>query len=214
MPTSRRTPGEPGHREADGWDRSRPQKNWWLAPESREDFTRAASREAVRMALHRASSKVSGSFIVGYEPASPAGDEVARKAYGYLSRLFQHCAPQCLPSEDLITLCTQIDNLIAGKKADIARLTERAERAEAEVARLCAALTEALHAADCRKQERDRQRDATVLMEAEVTRLRAAIEHAKLRVVQVMHGHGIERLHEAADMLDRALTPPDGGPTT
>lgn len=38
----------------------------------------------------------------------------AAQAYGYLSRLFKHCAPQCEPLPDLIGICTQIDNLIVG----------------------------------------------------------------------------------------------------
>lgn len=46
-------------------------------------------------------------------PADQPSDEAAR-AYGYLSRLFKHCAPQCEPLPDLMGLCTQIDNLIAG----------------------------------------------------------------------------------------------------
>lgn len=39
-------------------------------------------------------------------------------AYGYLSRLFKTCAPQCEPLPDLMGLCTQIDNLIAGLRQD------------------------------------------------------------------------------------------------
>ena len=38
----------------------------------------------------------------------------AEEAYGYLSRLFKFCAPQCEPLPTLIGVCTQIDNLIAG----------------------------------------------------------------------------------------------------
>jgi hypothetical protein len=41
----------------------------------------------------------------------------AEEAYGYLSRLFKSCAPQCEPFPDLMGLATQIDNLIAGLRA-------------------------------------------------------------------------------------------------
>lgn len=47
-------------------------------------------------------------------------------AYGYLSRLFKSNAPQCEPFNDLMVLCTQIDNLIAGLNIDLT--TTRAER--------------------------------------------------------------------------------------
>src|SRR5688572_8648211 len=40
--------------------------------------------------------------------------------YGYLSRLFELCAPQCKPLPDLIGLATQIDNYIAGLRASLA----------------------------------------------------------------------------------------------
>lgn len=35
-------------------------------------------------------------------------------AYGYLSRLLKHYAPQCEPLPSLCGLCTQIDNLMVG----------------------------------------------------------------------------------------------------
>lgn len=38
----------------------------------------------------------------------------AVEAHGYLSRMFKNCAPQCEPLPDLLGVCTQIDNLIAG----------------------------------------------------------------------------------------------------
>lgn len=38
------------------------------------------------------------------------------KVHGYLSRLLVSAAPRCEPDDDLLTLCTQIDNLIAGLK--------------------------------------------------------------------------------------------------
>jgi hypothetical protein len=40
----------------------------------------------------------------------------ATQAYEYLRRLFLHKAPQCEALPDLLGLCTQIDNLIAGLK--------------------------------------------------------------------------------------------------
>jgi len=43
----------------------------------------------------------------------------ADKAYGYLRRVFEICAPQCEPLPDLMGLCTQIDNLIAGYRIAI-----------------------------------------------------------------------------------------------
>ena len=43
-------------------------------------------------------------------------------AKGYLTRLFQFLAPQCVPEDKLIYLCTQIDNYIAGQNIKIARL--------------------------------------------------------------------------------------------
>lgn len=41
----------------------------------------------------------------------------AEQAHGYLSRLFTHHAPQCTPLPDLMGICTQIDNLLAGTVA-------------------------------------------------------------------------------------------------
>jgi len=55
------------------------------------------------------------------EPAPLASPLSERdEAYGYLSRLFLHYAPQCQPLPTLPGLCTQIDNLIVGlaEKAD------------------------------------------------------------------------------------------------
>lgn len=41
------------------------------------------------------------------------------EAYRYLRRVFEHCAPQCTPLPDMLGLCTQIDNLIAGYRIDL-----------------------------------------------------------------------------------------------
>lgn len=42
-------------------------------------------------------------------------DAEADKAYRHLRRLFESCAsPECTPNSDLLGLCMQIDNLIAG----------------------------------------------------------------------------------------------------
>lgn len=38
----------------------------------------------------------------------------AEQAHGYLSRVFTHHAPQCTPLPDLLGVCTQVDNLLAG----------------------------------------------------------------------------------------------------
>jgi hypothetical protein len=46
----------------------------------------------------------------------PAPTDEAAQAYGYLSRLFTHCAPKCEPLPDLMGVCTQIDNLIVGMR--------------------------------------------------------------------------------------------------
>ncbi len=56
------------------------------------------------------------------------------EAHGYLSRLFTTCAPQCRPSEDLMTVCTQIDNYIYGCHA-------KRDALRAEVERLTRAVT-------------------------------------------------------------------------
>ena len=41
----------------------------------------------------------------------------AAQAHGYLSRVFVHHAPQCMPLPDLMGVCTQIDNLLTGMLA-------------------------------------------------------------------------------------------------
>ena len=41
----------------------------------------------------------------------------AAQAHGYLSRVFVHHAPQCMPMPDLMGVCTQIDNLLTGMLA-------------------------------------------------------------------------------------------------
>ena len=50
------------------------------------------------------------------ETIKRARDEIValRKGYDYLRRVFEICAPECTPLPDLLGLCTQIDNLIAG----------------------------------------------------------------------------------------------------
>lgn len=39
-------------------------------------------------------------------------------AYGYLRRVFEHVAPQCTPLPDLMGICTQVDNVLAGARID------------------------------------------------------------------------------------------------
>jgi hypothetical protein len=46
------------------------------------------------------------------------------KAQGYLSRCLQALYPNIEPLPDLLGVCTQIDNVLAGQKADNARLRE------------------------------------------------------------------------------------------
>jgi hypothetical protein len=50
-------------------------------------------------------------------------------AIGYLSRLFKQVAPECEPLSDIMGLCTQIDNYIAGLTTKLDRIEK--ERAEA-----------------------------------------------------------------------------------
>jgi hypothetical protein len=66
----------------------------------------------------------------------PAPDTEAARAYGYLSRLFVSCAPQCTPLPDLMGVCTQIDNLICGY---LIRLGEMPDPASPAVASQSAA---------------------------------------------------------------------------
>lgn len=47
------------------------------------------------------------------------------EAYQYLKRLFLHMAPQCCVLPDLLGVCTQVDNAIAGLKIDNAELTRQ-----------------------------------------------------------------------------------------
>lgn len=56
-----------------------------------------------------------------------AGPNDAVKAYGYLCRLFEVCAPQCTPLPDLIGICTQIDNLIAGYRIRLGEMPDPAK---------------------------------------------------------------------------------------
>ena len=48
----------------------------------------------------------------------------AEQAYGYLSRLFVHLAPQCTPLPTLMGICTQIDNLIAGYRIRLGEMPD------------------------------------------------------------------------------------------
>jgi len=50
-------------------------------------------------------------------------EEGEREAYQYLRRIFETCAPECTPLPDLLGLCTQIDNLIAGYRIQLGLLT-------------------------------------------------------------------------------------------
>lgn len=73
--------------------------------------------------------------------ALPALPSEAEQAYGYLSRLFKEVAPQCEPLPNLLGVCTQIDNYIAGLRAlpaqpdrggELARIWTQIEDAEFE----------------------------------------------------------------------------------
>lgn len=44
--------------------------------------------------------------------------------YDYLVRLLAACAPECKPLPDMIGLCTQIDNLIAGYRIRLGELPD------------------------------------------------------------------------------------------
>ena len=48
-------------------------------------------------------------------------------AYRYLVRLFEICAPQCTPLPDLIGVCTQIDNVIAGYRIRLGEIPDPAK---------------------------------------------------------------------------------------
>lgn len=48
------------------------------------------------------------------------------EAYRYLRRVFEHCAPQCQALPDMLGLCTQIDNLIAGYRIDLGLMPDPA----------------------------------------------------------------------------------------
>ncbi len=50
--------------------------------------------------------------------------ECQADGYGYLARLFKHLAPQCEPLPDLLGLCTQIDNLIAGYRIRLGEMPD------------------------------------------------------------------------------------------
>lgn len=56
------------------------------------------------------------------------------EAYQYLKRLFLHLAPQCCVLPDLLGVCTQVDNAIAGLKIDNAALVQTVERADSAIA--------------------------------------------------------------------------------
>lgn len=48
-------------------------------------------------------------------------------AYRYLKSVFEVCAPQCTPLPDLIGLCTQVDNLIAGYRIRLGEMPDPAK---------------------------------------------------------------------------------------
>lgn len=53
------------------------------------------------------------------------------EAYRYLRRVFEHCAPQCVPLPDMLGLCTQIDNLIAGYRIDLGLMPDPSKASDA-----------------------------------------------------------------------------------
>src|SRR6185369_8864276 len=53
------------------------------------------------------------------------------KAYGYMSRLFLHLAPQCKALPDILGVATQLDNYIAGQHIERDRLAAALAAAEA-----------------------------------------------------------------------------------
>lgn len=74
------------------------------------------------------------SVVVRLEDYNALRQEIARltaerdEALGYLGRLFAVLAPQCACLGTLLGVCTQIDNAIAGLKADLAQAEQERER--------------------------------------------------------------------------------------
>lgn len=65
------------------------------------------------MALARLTEVIRCARLDGRKQARDAEVEM-RAAYDYLRRVFEHVAPQCTPLDDLMGICIQVDNALAG----------------------------------------------------------------------------------------------------
>jgi hypothetical protein len=59
-------------------------------------------------------------LAAGWDCQADAALKDHAEALGYLTRLFQHLAPQCEPLPDVAGLATQIDNYIAAEHQKLA----------------------------------------------------------------------------------------------
>lgn len=75
-------------------------------------------------AIYRAMAAKDSDMRAQRDAAISAGE-----AYVYLRNLVVLCAPQCAPMPDLMGLCTQIDNLVAGGRAGHRALMEERDAA-------------------------------------------------------------------------------------
>lgn len=101
---------------------------------SQIDSRDAALREAeAKIERYRSALEAARVDHIRAQDHYAAAKEGITRATEYLRGVFQAAAPQCEPFGKLLNLCTQIDNLIAGQKGEIARLTARNAALEAAV---------------------------------------------------------------------------------
>lgn len=97
------------------------------------------------------------------------------EAYGYLRRVFEHFAPQCTPLPDLMGMCAQIDNVLAGAREDCSEAWREADSYlhQRDNALGCAAV-ETLRYNEARRELNSLRSDLAI-KDSEITRLRERI---------------------------------------
>ena len=115
----------------------------------------------------------------------------AEKARAYLIRnVIVPLHPTCVPLPDLMGICTQVDNITAGLKAERDAATARAEAAEAVADHAVGRLEDLL----AEGATLTAQRDAAT---AERDRMRAALEKAAIAAEVESAGHAIAIIEAA-----------------
>lgn len=131
----------------------------------------------------------------------PEGERIAVRerdeAYRYLRHIFEHIAPQCTPLPDLMGMCTQIDNALAGARKDLDQAAAAYHRKALEVNDLRTELIDAYRDVEDLRSDEARVRlvrkcdglaSAYYRHQEEIKDLRGQLEAARTRATEQCYG--------------------------